>query len=260
MCDVCGCDHNHDSKSPHPPFGKGGQGGIPGERKIIDVNQSLLKSNEITALSNKKHFDEKGVLAVNLISSPGSGKTTLLEKTIDALKNNLSIGVLEGDIETELDAERIRKKGIPAVQITTGGACHLESSLIHKGFHELEHRLNGRKLDILFIENVGNLVCPSFFNLGEHIRVVLVSVPEGPDKPLKYPKAFKTSQIFIIAKSDLVRHFDFDIETVKKDALSLNPSLKIFVLSAKTGEGLSEWFDFLRKTLSHRSTQIDTET
>ena len=179
MCDTCGCDHSDDIK----------------EKKVVDVNQSLLKANEEAAVSNRKHFNEKGILAINLISSPGSGKTTLLEKTIEALKSDISIGVLEGDIETELDAERIRAKGVPAVQLTTGGACHLESALVHKGFHSLEHQLNGRKLDILFIENVGNLVCPSFFDLGEHIRVVLISVPEGQDKPLKYPKAIKTSQV-----------------------------------------------------------------
>ncbi|HDH01209.1 MAG TPA: hydrogenase accessory protein HypB, partial [Nitrospirae bacterium] len=172
----------------------------------------------------------------------------------EALKDDISMAVLEGDIETEIDAERIRKKGVPAVQLTTGGACHLESSLIHKGFHKLEHQLNNKKLDLLFIENVGNLVCPSFFELGEHIRVVLVSVPEGPDKPLKYPKAFKTSQVFIITKSDLVPHFDFDVESVKKAALSLNPSLKVFVLSAKTGEGLDEWFEFLKK--EHLATDL----
>ncbi|MEF9476157.1 MAG: hydrogenase nickel incorporation protein HypB [Candidatus Mariimomonas ferrooxydans] len=233
MCDTCGCNHNQDIK----------------ETRVIEINQSLLRSNESAAIKNKEHFNEKGVLAVNLISSPGSGKTTLLEKTIDALKNNISIGVLEGDIETEIDAERIRKKGIPAVQLTTGGACHLESSLIHKGFHSLEHQLNGKKLDLLFIENVGNLVCPSFFELGEHIRAVLVSVPEGPDKPLKYPKAFKTSRVFIITKSDLVPYSEFDMEKVKKDALSINPSLRIFITSAKTGEGMGEWFEFLKKEL-----------
>ena len=160
------------------------------------------------------------------------------------------MAVLESDIETEIDAERIRKKGVPAVQLTTGGACHLESSLVHKGFHKLEHQLNNKKLDVLFIENVGNLVCPSFFELGEHIRAVLVSVPEGPDKPLKYPKAFKTSHAFIITKSDLLPHFDFDVESVKKTALSLNPLLKVFVLSSKTGEGLDEWFEFIKQNLS----------
>ncbi|MCK5426495.1 MAG: hydrogenase nickel incorporation protein HypB [Thermodesulfovibrionia bacterium] len=231
MCDVCGCNHINDTQ----------------ETKIIKAKQSLLKSNENTAFINKEHFNDKGILAVNLMSSPGSGKTTLLERTVDALRKELSMGVLEGDIETEIDAERIRKKGIPAVQITTGGACHLESSLIHKGFHALEHQLNGKKLDILFIENVGNLVCPSFFELGEHIRVVLVSVPEGSDKPLKYPKAFKTSHVFIITKSDLVAHFDFDIEQLREHALSITPLLSIYVLSAKTGDGLEEWFDFIKK-------------
>lgn len=231
MCDACGCDHEHEHK----------------ETKTIDVNQSLFKSNEEAAHSNRRHFDEENILAINIISSPGSGKTTLLEKTIDALNNDMSIGVLEGDIETDLDAERIRKKGIPAVQLTTGGACHLDSVLVHKGFHSLEHQSNGRKLDILFIENVGNLVCPSFFDLGEHLRVVIISVPEGHDKPLKYPKAIRTSQVFMISKTDLLPYFDFDIEKIKKDALSLNPDLKIIEISAKTGEGLNEWIDFLKK-------------
>ena len=217
MCDVCGCDHEHEHK----------------ETKTIDVNQSLLKANEEAANSNRTHFNEENILAINIISSPGSGKTTLLEKTIDALKNEINIGVLEGDIETDLDAERIRNKGVPAVQITTGGACHLDSLLVHKAFHALEHQMDGKKLDILFIENVGNLVCPSFFDLGEHLRVVLISVPEGHDKPLKYPKAIKTSQVFMISKTDLLPYFDFDIEKIKKDALSLNPSLKIIEVSCK---------------------------
>jgi hydrogenase nickel incorporation protein HypB len=234
MCDTCGCS---DTK----------------ERKTVEVNQSLLKANEDAALNNREYFDKNGILVLNLMSSPGSGKTTLLERTAEALRDEISMGVLEGDIETELDAERIRKKGVPAVQLTTGGACHLESSLIHKGLHALEDRLDGGKLDLLFIENVGNLVCPSFFNLGEHIRAVLVSVPEGPDKPVKYPKAFRTSHVFIITKSDLLPYFDFDIEKVKKDALSLNPNLKIFVTSTVTGEGMGEWFAFLRNELKVKS-------
>ncbi|RJQ50583.1 MAG: hydrogenase accessory protein HypB [Nitrospiraceae bacterium] len=233
MCDVCGChEHNHR------------------ETRTIDVNQSLLKANEEAAAGNRKHFDEDGALAINIISSPGSGKTTLLEKTIDLLKNEISIGVLEGDIETDLDAERIRKKGVPAVQLTTGGACHLDSVLVHKGLHMLERSLNGNRLDVLFIENVGNLVCPSFFDLGEHIRVVLISVPEGHDKPLKYPKAIKTSQALIISKSDLAPYFDFDMGKIKKDALSINPSLKIIVASAKTGEGIDDWVDYIKGLLN----------
>jgi len=236
MCDSCGCVNNSENK----------------ETKVIDVNQSLLKANEEAAINNKKHFEQKGIFVINLISSPGSGKTTLLEKTIEMLKNDLAIGVLEGDIETDLDAQRIKAKGVPAVQLTTGGACHLEASLVHKGFHTLEHELNGKKLDLLFIENVGNLVCPSFFDLGEHCRVVLLSVPEGPDKPLKYPKAIRTSQILIISKSDLTPYFDFDIERVKKDSLAMNPDLKVFVLSATSGEGIEEWIHFLQTELNIR--------
>lgn len=245
MCDICGCDHSHDHEHDHLPlstFNKGGQ-----VKKVVDVNQSLLKVNEEAAAVNRRHFDEKGILAINLISSPGSGKTTLLEKTIDILKDSINIAVLEGDIETELDAQRIRAKGIPAVQITTGGACHLEAALIHKGFHSLEHQMNGKKLDLLFIENVGNLVCPSFFDLGEHIRIVLISVPEGPDKAIKYPKAVRTSDMLIITKTDLLPYFDFDIERIKKDSLSLNPSIKIIAVSAKTGEGMDEWIEFIKK-------------
>lgn len=244
MCDTCGC-HRHAGNENAPPFDSGGAGRSSRDTKIIKINETLLKSNEEAALNNRKHFDDKGILTINLISSPGSGKTTLLEKTIDMAGNALRIGVLEGDIETDLDAERIRKKGIPAVQITTGGACHLDSVLVHDAFHSLQQELNGRRLDVLFIENVGNLVCPSFFNLGEHVRAVLVSVPEGHDKPIKYPKAFMTSHIFIVTKADLVSHFDFDVERVKRDALALNPSLNMIVTSAKSGEGLQEWVDFL---------------
>ena len=245
MCDVCGCGHDHVHENRAVVSDDS-------TRRVVEVKKSLLDENERIAEVNRKHFDEKGVLAVNLISSPGSGKTTLLEKTKEALKGEFKIGVLEGDIETERDAERVRAKGAYAVQLTTGGACHLEAPLVHKGFHALEKQMNGGAPDILFIENVGNLVCPSSFYLGEHVRVVLVSVPEGPDKPAKYPKAFKTSNIFIITKSDLIPYFDFDVEKVKREALSLNPNLKVFVLSAKTGEGLEEWFNYLKELVRRK--------
>jgi hydrogenase nickel incorporation protein HypB len=230
MCDICGCGEVKDK-----------------EKKIIDVNQSLLNSNKHIASVNREHFNKHGVFAVNLISSPGSGKTSLLEKSIDILGREIGIGVIEGDIETELDTERIRQKNVPVVQLTTGGACHLDSSLIHKGFHNLEHQFGDKPIDLLFIENVGNLVCPSFFDLGEHMRVVLISVPEGPDKPLKYPKAFRTSHAFIITKADLLPYFDFDIKSVIKHALTINPSLKVFVTSAKKGDGLHEWCKFIKE-------------
>ncbi|GAB4536620.1 MAG: hydrogenase nickel incorporation protein HypB [Thermodesulfovibrionia bacterium] len=222
MCDTCGCN-----------------------KRIIDINEHILKANEEIAQENRRHLDRTGTFAINLIGSPGSGKTTLLERTIERLNGKVNIGVIEGDIETEIDAERIRRKGVPAIQLTTGGACHLESSLIHKGIHEIEESLNGRCLDILFIENVGNLVCPSFFNLGEHMRVVLVSVTEGSDKPLKYPKAFKTSNLFVITKSDLLPYLDFDIDKAIGSALSINPSLRTIITSSKTGEGIDEWIDAL---------------
>jgi len=225
MCDTCGCNE--------------------GERRVIDINQNILRANEEIALNNRRHLDEAGTIAINLISSPGSGKTTLLERTIERLGERFRIGVLEGDIETEIDAERIRRKGVVAVQLTTGGACHLESSLVHRGIHKIEEKLDGERLDMLFIENVGNLVCPSFFNLGEHMRVVLVSVTEGTDKPLKYPKAFRTSDIFIITKSDLLPYLDFDIEKAREFALSINPSLKTIVTSSKTGQGIDEWAELL---------------
>ncbi len=240
MCDVCGCgadshDHSH------------------GNVKTVKLEESLFKENDRLAQENRKHFDGKNLLAVNLISSPGSGKTSLLEKTIELLKSRYTIGVLEGDIETERDADRVRAKGAYAIQLTTGGACHLEAGLVHKGFHSLEHQLKeGEDLDVLFIENVGNLVCPTSFDLGEHVRVVLVSVPEGPDKPAKYPKAFRTADVFIISKIDLLPHFDFDLEKVKKEALSLNPKLKVFTLSTVSGEGMDEWISYVEELIKNK--------
>ncbi|MEN8197299.1 MAG: hydrogenase nickel incorporation protein HypB, partial [Pseudomonadota bacterium] len=171
MCDSCGCDL-----------------GQKGDPEVIEVHRSLLAANQELAAKNKAHIEAMGAVAINLISSPGSGKTTLLEQTIERLDKRFRIGVIEGDIETDRDAERIRKKGVPVVQLTTGGACHLDAALVHKGIHRLQKEPGGDKLDLLFIENVGNLVCPATFDLGEHQRVVAVSVPEGPDKPAKYPK------------------------------------------------------------------------
>ncbi len=227
MCDACGCS-------------------VVGETRTIEINRRLLEANEEAAARNRRHFDEKGIFAVNLIGSPGSGKTSLLEKTIVAVGDDLNIGVLEGDIETDLDAQRIRAKGVPAVQLTTGGACHLDAALIHDGLHMLERRTDGGAIDILFIENVGNLVCPSLFDLGEHMRAVLISVPEGHDKPLKYPAAVRTSHALVVSKIDLAQYFDFDMDKIRKDALSLNPSLKILATSATTGQGLEEWIGLLR--------------
>ncbi len=231
MCDTCGC----------PSAGDNTKG------FTVDVNQSLLAANTRQAEENRRHFDATGTLAVNLISSPGSGKTTLLEQTIEHLGSELRIGVIEGDIETERDAARIRAKGVPAVQITTGGACHLDARLVHRGLHDLEKEGEGKPFDIVFIENVGNLVCPATFDLGEHERVILLSVPEGSDKPVKYPKSFISADSFLITKTDLIDYFDFSITEARREALRLNPELRIFELSVTTGTGLDAWLDYLRQ-------------
>jgi hydrogenase nickel incorporation protein HypB len=239
MCETCGCTTHVD---------KAGEG--TGPVRVVDVNRSLLAANEAQARINRGHIEAMGAVAVNLISGPGSGKTSLLEKTIDLLGDGLRIAVIEGDIETERDAARIRAKGVPAVQLTTGGACHLDAPLVHKGLHELEEQLNGKGLDLLFIENVGNLVCPATFALGEHERIVLVSVPEGPDKPAKYPKAFVSSQVFLISKTDLLPYFDFSVEEATAEALRLNPALKVLPLSAVNGDGMEEWAAYLRALIA----------
>jgi hydrogenase nickel incorporation protein HypB len=242
MCDTCGCpgpsDHSHDHNHQH------------NQTRTVDVHASLFAANDALARANREHFDEIGAVALNLISSPGSGKTTLLEHTIDALKGEINIGVIEGDIETERDAERIRAKGVPVIQLTTGGACHLDAAMTHKGFHRLQKEPGGEEIELLFIENVGNLVCPSTFDLGEHQRVVLVSVPEGPDKPAKYPKAFTSSQTFVITKTDLLPYFDFPVEEATGDALQLNPGLKTMALSSTTGENMQQWLDYLRQLVA----------
>ncbi|HFQ79969.1 MAG TPA: hydrogenase accessory protein HypB [Desulfobacterales bacterium] len=225
MCNTCGC---------HSP-----------SSTTIDINQSLLAANNQAAHANQHRIEAMGAVALNLISSPGSGKTTLLEKTIESLGDQLRIGVIEGDIETERDAERIRAKGVPVVQLTTGGACHLDAPLVAKGLDAIERELKGEKLDLLVIENVGNLVCPATFALGEHQRVVLVSVPEGPDKPAKYPSAFHSSKLFVITKIDLLPYFDFPVSEAEADALHLNPDLRVMALSSVSGQGMEAWFDFL---------------
>lgn len=234
MCDTCGCqlhEHHHHNT------------------KVVEVNQSLLEANLKQARSNRQHIEKMGAVAINLISSPGSGKTTLLERTIEALRDTVRIGVIEGDIETERDAERIRAKGVPAVQLTTGGACHLDASLVHGGLHVLEHFAKGSGYDLIFIENVGNLVCPATFDLGEHLRVVLLSVPEGSDKPAKYPATFKGADLVLLTKVDLLPYFDFSMEEVGKEAGLLKPDLELVALSATSGKGFDSWLAYLHKQL-----------
>ena len=205
------------------------------KKKEILVLEELLGSNKKIASEIRKKLEAKGILTINLLSSPGAGKTTLLEKMSEKIKPDYKMAVIEGDIETERDAERIRAKGIPAWQIITGGACHLEAKMVGKIFPEIP-----ADLDFLFIENVGNLVCPASYDLGENVRCVLLSVPEGDDKPKKYPKAFTTSDCLIVSKADLLPVLPFDLEHARKEALEINPNLKIFTTSALQDSGIDE--------------------
>lgn len=233
MCDSCGChvtDHS--------------------DKIVVDIHQSLLAANQEQADKNRQHIEAMGAVAINMISSPGSGKTTLLEHTLDRVSNRWKIGVIEGDIETERDADRIRKKGVPVVQLTTGGACHLDAPLVHKGLHKLEHQSEDGKFDLIFIENVGNLVCPATFALGEHERIILVSVPEGSDKPAKYPTTFNGADTFMITKTDLLPYFDFSTDEAEKEALRLNPDLRILRTAAPAGLGMDSWIEYLEMLIT----------
>jgi hydrogenase nickel incorporation protein HypB len=214
------------------------------KKKEVIVLTELLGSNQKIADEIRKRLTEQGTLVINLMSSPGAGKTTLLERIIDRFSKEYKITVVEGDIETERDAQRIRAKGIPAIQITTGGACHLEAKMFSKIFDKIP-----KDIDFLFIENVGNLVCPASYDLGEHIRCVLLSAPEGDDKPKKYPKAFITSHCLILTKSDLFSILPFNPEMAKKEALAINPKLKVFVTSAITGEGIDDLIEYFKSSL-----------
>ena len=214
------------------------------KKKEILVLEDLLGSNIKIAAEIREKLSKKGILTINLMSSPGAGKTTLLEKLAEEFKPDYKMAVIEGDIETERDAERIRAKGVPAWQIVTGGACHLEAKMVGRLFSEIPP-----DLDFLFIENVGNLVCPASYDLGENIRCVLLSSPEGDDKPKKYPKAFNTSDCLIITKADLVPPLPFDIAQARKEALEINPKLHVFITSALKGTGIPELKDFFTASL-----------
>jgi len=194
-------------------------------------------------MENRAIFDEKNLLVVNLMSSPGAGKTSLLERTIDALKKDFGIGVIEGDIQSSQDAERIAHKGIPVVQINTGGACHLDGNMIRDTFQEF----NFDALELLVVENVGNLVCPAEFKVGENFKVMILSVTEGDDKPAKYPLMFRESKVLLINKIDLLPYLDCSIERIREEALKINPHLTLFEISCKTGEGLEHWYSWLKK-------------
>ena len=205
------------------------------------METNVLNKNDLLAERNRGFFEALNILALNLVSSPGSGKTTLLEKTIEKLKDEIKFYVIEGDQQTMNDAGRIDQAGAPVVQINTGNGCHLDAAMINKALKRLDISDDG----ILMIENVGNLVCPSLFDLGEALRVVIISVTEGDDKPLKYPTMFETSHICVINKTDLLPYVDFDVEKTREYALRVNPELKFFEVSVKSGEGMEDWFNFL---------------
>jgi hydrogenase nickel incorporation protein HypB len=215
----------------------------------VSVVRNILEANERIAEQNKALFQEHHLLVINLMSSPGAGKTTLLEKTIDALKKDLRIGVIEGDIQSTSDAERIARKGVPAVQINTGGACHLDGNMIRATFQEFDFS----RLDLLVVENVGNLVCPAEFNVGEDFKVMILSVAEGDDKPSKYPLMFHESKVLLVNKIDLLPYVDCSVEKIIKDSLNINPELAIFQVSCKTGEGLEDWHRWLRERVKEKS-------
>jgi len=207
----------------------------------IKMTTHLLGANELLANKNRRLFEEKGMLVINLMSSPGAGKTTILERTIEMLSGKIRIGVIEGDLYTDQDAVRIGNKGIDVIQINTEGACHLDAGMVGKAFEQLPNS----ELDLLFIENVGNLVCPAEFDLGEDYRAVVLSTVEGNDKPMKYPLIFHQARAVLLNKTDLLPYTDFDLDRFREDLVRINPSAEIFEVSGRTGEGIEDWLQWL---------------
>lgn len=265
MCDTCGCGtdgeevlilkhdgnnipylnhaHNHDHSHSHNHHDHHHNHSTSGRE--IKVETDILQKNNLLAERNRGFFEAKNIFALNLVSSPGSGKTSLLEKTLLSLKNEIEFAVVEGDQQTMNDADRINAVGVPVVQINTGNGCHLDSEMVNKAIKQLEVKDNS----IFIIENVGNLVCPSLFDLGESKRIVIISVTEGEDKPLKYPTMFESSDICIINKIDLLPYVDFNIERAKEYAARINNKLEFFELSVRSGEGMDQWYDFIKQQM-----------
>jgi len=257
MCGVCGCgnedgkttitkpnqnhqhdhshEHHHDHSNDHHHH-----------KTVIDLERDILQQNNIDAARNRGFFEAKNIFALNLVSSPGSGKTSILERTLKDLKSEKDFYVIEGDQQTLNDANRIDALNIPVVQVNTGKGCHLESDMIYNAVKQL----NPKEDSILMIENVGNLVCPSMFDLGENKRVVIISITEGEDKPIKYPDMFHTADICIINKMDLLPYLNFDVEKLKDYALQVNHHLEFFEVSATTGEGMEQWYEWLKNQIT----------
>jgi hydrogenase nickel incorporation protein HypB len=212
---------------------------------VITIERKVLEKNDAIAQQNRELFKKKNLFTMNLVSSPGSGKTSLIERTIHHTRNKFNVAVIEGDLQTSLDAERVAAYGVPVVQIITQGACHLEAGLVKDAFGQIEKN----EFEVLFIENVGNLVCPAGYDLGEDLKVVIVSTTEGDDKPLKYPAMFRNASALIINKIDLVPYVNCSLETLMKNALSINPSLKVFKTSCTTDEGIEEWCGWIESKI-----------
>ncbi len=211
----------------------------------VSIQKKVLSKNDEIAADIRGRMAARKILALNLVSSPGSGKTSLLEKTLAELGTDMQLAAIAGDVQTDNDAARIKKAGGKHVEaITTDGACHLDAAMVDKALGKMDIT----DTDVLFIENVGNLVCPSSFDLGEDMKVVLISTAEGDDKPLKYPAMFRRSSVLVINKTDLLGQSDFDIDRAERNARNINPDLRIFRMSCRTGEGLQEWYDWLRET------------
>jgi hydrogenase nickel incorporation protein HypB len=277
MCDHCGCtdegagytilnpaekshshhgsilnhDHDHDHGHVHGHDHPSGLAPLKdgGTTRRVTVEKDILHHNDLLAQRNRGYFEARNMLCLNLVSSPGSGKTTLLERTIRLLIKN-PVYVIEGDQQTSLDADRIHATGAPVVQVNTGNGCHLDADMIHKAVQEL----NPEQSSILLIENVGNLVCPALFDLGENFRVVIISVTEGEDKPLKYPNMFQTAHVCLINKTDLLPYLEFDLKKLKDNARKVNPDLTFIELSAKTGDGFGPWIEWMEAVVGGRIT------
>jgi len=254
MCGTCGCgddnhitytvpgqpghhhghDHDHDHSHEHNHEHK--------VSKELQLEIDVLAKNNLKAEQNRGYFDALNILALNLVSSPGSGKTSLLEKTIKEIKNELDFYIIEGDQQTSNDADRIHAAGAPVIQVNTGNGCHLDAEMVNTATKKLKPATGS----VLFIENVGNLVCPSMFDLGESTRVVIISTTEGDDKPIKYPTMFQTAQLCIINKTDLLPYVDFDVEKAKEYASQVNRNLEFITVSVKTGEGMEQWYKWLK--------------
>ena len=278
MCTVCGCgegetrveghshDHKHDHNHDHPHdhyhdhhhesadnihYGKGAaHAHAPGlsQSRMVEIEQNILSKNDQYANQNRRFFADQGVFALNLVSSPGSGKTTLLTRTLTDLKDEFPLSVIEGDQETANDADRIRETGVSAIQINTGKGCHLDAHMVGHALETLKPDQGG----VLFIENVGNLVCPAAFDLGEAHKVAILSITEGEDKPIKYPDMFHAADIMLLNKIDLLPYLQFDVEKCIEYARRVNPSIQVLQVSATSGEGMENWYQWIRMTRQSR--------